>query len=127
MVLTSKDPNYQTKFDGIVEILTKLKDDEAFFSIDEFGPFAVKKRGAGGSGRHLYGASMGKVEGLLNYHCRFGTFAQPDHTLLLKQEEHPGDDQDDGSAADPISQLSDHLSIVGRSVVAHLQGSLRAH
>ena len=45
VVLTSKDPNYQTKVDGIVEILTKLKDDEAFFSIDEFGPFAVKKRG----------------------------------------------------------------------------------
>jgi transposase len=44
-VLTSKDPNYQTKVDGIVKILTELKDDEAFFSIDEFGPFAVKKRG----------------------------------------------------------------------------------
>jgi hypothetical protein len=40
-----QSPNYQTKVDGIVEILTKLKDDEAFFSIDEFGPFAVKKRG----------------------------------------------------------------------------------
>jgi hypothetical protein len=47
-VLTSKDPNYQTKVDGIVRILTELKDDEAFFSIDEFGPFAVKKRGASG-------------------------------------------------------------------------------
>ena len=45
VVLTSKDPNYQTKVDGIVKILTELKDDEAFFSIDEFGPFAVKKRG----------------------------------------------------------------------------------
>ncbi len=45
MVLTSRDPNYQTKVDGIVKILTELKDDEGFFSIDEFGPFAVKKRG----------------------------------------------------------------------------------
>jgi hypothetical protein len=45
VVLTSKDPNYQTKVDGIVKILSELKDDEAFFSIDEFGPFAVKKRG----------------------------------------------------------------------------------
>jgi hypothetical protein len=33
----SKDPNYQTKVDGIAKILTELKDDEAFFSIDEFG------------------------------------------------------------------------------------------
>jgi DDE superfamily endonuclease len=45
VVLTSKDPHYQTKVDTIVKILTELKDDEAFFSIDEFGPFAVKKRG----------------------------------------------------------------------------------
>ncbi len=52
MVLTSKDPNYQTKVEGIVNILTELKDDEAFFSIDEFGPFAVKKKG----GRKLVGA-----------------------------------------------------------------------
>src|ERR1700720_2939154 len=44
-VLTSKDPNYQTKVDDIVKILTGLKVNEAFFSIDEFGPFAVKKRG----------------------------------------------------------------------------------
>ena len=45
MVLTSRDPNYQTKVEMIAKILMELKSDEAFFSIDEFGPFAVKKRG----------------------------------------------------------------------------------
>ena len=45
VVLTSSDPNYQTKVEMVVKILSELKSDEAFFSIDEFGPFAVKKRG----------------------------------------------------------------------------------
>ena len=45
VVLTSNDPNYRTKVDRIVKILSELKSDEAFFAIDEFGPFAVKKRG----------------------------------------------------------------------------------
>ena len=45
VVLTSSDPNYRTKVERIVKILSKLRTDEAFFSIDEFGPFAVKKRG----------------------------------------------------------------------------------
>jgi hypothetical protein len=33
--------------------LSELKRDEVFFSIDEFGPFAVKKREEAGSGSHL--------------------------------------------------------------------------
>jgi hypothetical protein len=33
------------KIEAIKEILSGLKTDEAFFSIDEYGPFAVKKRG----------------------------------------------------------------------------------
>ena len=45
VVLTSKDPEYRTKVDAIKRILSKLGSDEAFFSIDEYGPFAVKKRG----------------------------------------------------------------------------------
>ena len=44
-VLTSNDPNYRTKIDRIVKILSELKSDEAFFAIDEFGPFTVKKKG----------------------------------------------------------------------------------
>jgi hypothetical protein len=38
-------PQYQSKLDAIKGILSELKPDEAFFSIDEYGPFAVKKKG----------------------------------------------------------------------------------
>ena len=44
-VLTSTDPDYRTKLEHITNILTNLKPDEKFFSIDEFGPFAVKTQG----------------------------------------------------------------------------------
>jgi transposase len=44
-VLTSKDPNYSQKLTRIHSILSQLSRDEAFFSIDEFGPFAVKFTG----------------------------------------------------------------------------------
>ena len=43
-VLTSNDPDYKAKLDKIKSILSNLKPDERFFSIDEFGPFSVKKR-----------------------------------------------------------------------------------
>jgi transposase len=49
VVLTSADPDYTAKVDRIHAILSGLGPDEAFFSIDEFGPFAVKMR----SGRAL--------------------------------------------------------------------------
>ena len=42
IVLTSADPDYTEKLDHICSILSELRPDEAFFSIDEFGPFAVK-------------------------------------------------------------------------------------
>jgi hypothetical protein len=44
-VLTSKDPEYRVKVDAIKSVLRALKQNEAFFSVDEYGPFAVKKRG----------------------------------------------------------------------------------
>jgi transposase len=45
VVLTSTDPDYRAKLDKIKKILSELKDDEAFFSIDEYGPFAIKRKG----------------------------------------------------------------------------------
>jgi transposase len=45
VTLTSTDPDYRNKLDGIRLVLSRLQEDEAFFSIDEFGPFAVKMRG----------------------------------------------------------------------------------
>ncbi len=44
-VLTSKDPEYRTKLNNVQSILRGLLADEGFFSIDEFGPVAVLKRG----------------------------------------------------------------------------------
>jgi transposase-like protein len=43
--LTSNDPHYEKKVRKITGILAKLRADEKFFSIDEFGPFAVKMQG----------------------------------------------------------------------------------
>jgi transposase len=45
VVLTSRDPDYRAKLDAIKKILSTLQQDEAFFSIDEYGPFAVKCKG----------------------------------------------------------------------------------
>ena len=42
VVLTSNDPQFSEKLARIQSILANLPPDEAFFSIDEFGPFAVK-------------------------------------------------------------------------------------
>jgi len=45
IVLTSNDPNYSEKLDHIHSILEDLQADEAFFSIDEYGPFSIKTQG----------------------------------------------------------------------------------
>lgn len=44
-VLTSTDPEYSEKVQRVRSTLSNLQPDEAFFSIDEFGPFAVKMKG----------------------------------------------------------------------------------
>ncbi|HTV47121.1 MAG TPA: IS630 family transposase [Phycisphaerae bacterium] len=49
--LTSNDPRYREKVDAILTVLSHLKRDERFCSIDEFGPVAIKQRG----GRRLAG------------------------------------------------------------------------
>jgi hypothetical protein len=51
IVLTSNDPEFSQKVQRIRSILADLKGDEAFFSIDEFGSFAVKAQ----PGRMLVG------------------------------------------------------------------------
>ncbi|MCP4578604.1 MAG: hypothetical protein GY846_20200, partial [Deltaproteobacteria bacterium] len=44
-VLTSPDPEYRKKLNNIKRILSGLKENEKFFSIDEYGPVAIKIRG----------------------------------------------------------------------------------
>ena len=45
IVLTSHDPDYRANVEAITKILSELKDDEAFCSVDEYGPFAIKIKG----------------------------------------------------------------------------------
>ena len=42
--MTSNDPEYRQKLSDIKKILGNLQEREGFFSIDEYGPFSVKKR-----------------------------------------------------------------------------------
>ena len=49
--LTSNDPNYRRKLNRIKKILSSLGQHERFFSVDEFGPVAIKMIG----GRKLVG------------------------------------------------------------------------
>jgi transposase len=44
-VLTSKDPDYQEKVSRIRDVASRLRENEALFSIDEFGPFHVRRIG----------------------------------------------------------------------------------
>jgi transposase len=44
-VLTSNDPLYREKVNRIHRILSTLRRNERFFSIDEFGPVAIKQQG----------------------------------------------------------------------------------
>ncbi len=44
-VLTSNDPEYRAKLKKITKILSRLGPQDRFFSIDEFGPFALKRKG----------------------------------------------------------------------------------
>jgi transposase len=57
VVLTSRDPEYSLKLASIQDILSNLSRNDAFFSIDEFGPFAVKMKG----GRSLVGPGVDPV------------------------------------------------------------------
>ena len=43
--LMSCDPTYREKLDKITSTLSRLSPDEKFFSIDEFGPFAIRIHG----------------------------------------------------------------------------------
>lgn len=44
-VLTSNDPEFDSKIGVLKKTLAKLKKDELFFSVDEYGPFTIKMQG----------------------------------------------------------------------------------
>jgi hypothetical protein len=67
--LTSNDPTFSEKLSRIQEILANLPPDEAFFSIDEYGPFAVKAqpgRSLAAPGERRMVAQWQKSRGLLS-------------------------------------------------------------
>jgi hypothetical protein len=73
-----EDPNYSQKLTRIHSILSQLSRDEAFFSIDEFGPFAVKVTGGpSGVWRTPNGTAVAAIEGQLDPHRYSGTFGEP--------------------------------------------------
>jgi transposase len=67
-VLTSTDPEYREKVHHIQSILAELQKNEAFFSIDEFGPFAIRAQG----GRTL--AGPGEMPTVPQYQKSKGSF-----------------------------------------------------
>jgi hypothetical protein len=67
-VLTSNDPEYQEKLDRIKAVLSALRENDRFCSIDEYGPFAVKMRGGMrlvGPGEHAHVPQFQKSKGSL--------------------------------------------------------------
>lgn len=55
--LTSNDPDYQEKIENVQHILSHLGPNDRFFSIDEYGPFAIQMRG----GRSLVGPGESRI------------------------------------------------------------------
>jgi hypothetical protein len=66
-VLTSNDPNYRQKLQAITDILQNLRADEKFFSVDEFGPFAIKIHG----GRSL--VKIGEIKSVPQFQINKGS------------------------------------------------------
>ena len=97
-VLTSSDPEFSQKLDRIKTLLSNLGHDEAFFSIDEYDPFAVSSAGsvAFSSRRAAAGRAVAEVPRLDNSHRRNRTLFQSGHPLLLFQEKYRRDDAHDG-------------------------------
>lgn len=67
-VLTSNDPEYKEKLERIKSVLSTLRENDRFCSIDEYGPFAVKMRGGmrlTGPGEHPHVPQFQKSKGSL--------------------------------------------------------------
>ena len=84
-VLTSNYHQYQSKLDVIKGILSALMPNEAFLSIDEYGPFALKRKG----GRKRVGPGekssfrSGKVKRVDDRHSGSRAFSEPGDPFLF--------------------------------------------
>lgn len=94
-VLTSPDPEYRTKLAKITKVLSNLGSEEKFFSIDEFGPVAIRIRGGKAlchkdQTRTIPQRQRSKVKS--NMYSRAGAINKPGNALLFRQEEHRRND-----------------------------------
>jgi transposase/transposase-like protein len=90
-VLTSTDPDYDEKLKEITRTLQSLRPKDKFFSIDEYGPFAIKIKG----GRSLVPIGHPRTvpqrqtqQGHADHHGGAGAVDQSNHALLLSSKEH---------------------------------------
>ena len=122
-VLTSRDPEYRTKLDYVKSILQGLREDERFFSIDEFGPVAVLKHG----GRKLVAPGMSatvpqwqKSKGVVIITAAL-ELSTNQVTHFYSTEKHSRNNQAAGSIDRSKSPFVAAVPVVGCGFLAHVQ------
>jgi hypothetical protein len=98
VVLTSNDSEFSEKLRHIQSILSGLKADEAFFSIDEYGPFAIKAQPARaliGPNEQRFTPQWQRSKGSL---ILTAGIELSGHSFLQHQKEHRRDDSHDAGA-----------------------------
>jgi transposase len=126
-VLTSRDHDYRAKLDNIQRILGSLATDEGFFSIDEYGPFAVKRR----QGRQLVAPGevatvpqWQKSKGVLIITAALELSTNQVTHFYSEKKKYGRDDKvarlNLGAKSTPITDLS----ILGRRVVAYIETAI---
>jgi transposase len=128
VVLTSNDPNYYEKLERIQTILSNLGADERFFSIDEFGPFAIKAK----PGRLLAEPGCNpsvpqwpEIQRVVDSDRRSGAFRKSNYPLLFKGQEYSRDDPNGPGPLGQLWECENALSLLGRSLLAHVEGTSR--
>jgi len=99
LVLTSTDPSYSEKLAHIRSILSSLQPDEAFFSIDEYGPFAIKKKPGltlAPAGVHPTIPQWQKSRGYLILTAALELSGNSGHSFLQHEKEYSRNDSHDG-------------------------------
>ena len=120
-VLTSNDPLYRTKLKKITGILSHLGPRDRFFSIDEFGPFAVKQKGGRRwvpPGEYPSFPQWQRSKGCLIMHGGTRTLNKPSHLFLLYKKRLHRDDKTAGASCYTVSGIPTNLSLMGRSFLA---------
>ncbi len=130
VVLTSNDPAYSEKLDRIRTILSSLRPDEAFFSIDEFGPLCRQDEARPDTDRTrgtADRAAMAEISGLPAHDGGARAIRQPSHPLLQRKEEYCRDDSHDGGPDRSVPRSEEAVSLLGRCFLAYFQTAVQTH